>query len=143
MTMPETDETPTVTREGMTAKVAHAYDAAREGASSAMRETASGIETNPIAALLGGLALGAAAGVLIARSEREKALLAPLGERLADAARAAIAAGRSAGADALDDAGLNLDNVRQQATKLVEQATKAASAAGSAAFAAARDSAGV
>ena len=125
--------------EGVSAKVQHAYAAALDGASDAVKGAASGIEANPVAALLGGLALGAAAGVLIARGDREKALLAPLGDKLNGAARAALEAGRAAGRDAVSDAGLDLDGLRDQAAKLFGQAREAATTVGTAAFSAARD----
>lgn len=121
------------------AKVQGAYSAALDGASDAVRGAASGIEANPVAALLGGLALGAAAGALIARGEKEKALLAPLGEKLNGAARAALEAGRAAGRDAISDAGLDVDGLREQAAKLFGQARDAATTVGTAAFSAARD----
>jgi hypothetical protein len=127
--------------EGVSARVGKAYSAAIDGASSAAKSATAGFESNPVAALLGGLALGAAAGALIARSEREKALLAPLGDKLGNAARAAIEAGRAAGKDAIDDAGLDLDSLREQAAGLFTQARTAAGTVGLAAFEAAKDSA--
>jgi hypothetical protein len=117
-------------------KIASAYEVARERASDALQSTVSMLESNPIAALLGGIALGAAAGALIPRGEREKALLAPLGDKLAAAATAAIAAGREAGVDALKGGSLDKDALRGQVSTLFGEATKAASAAGIAALAA-------
>ncbi|HWI85868.1 MAG TPA: hypothetical protein VNT42_06025 [Sphingomonas sp.] len=117
-------------------RVAAAYAAAREKTAGA-GET---LEANPLAALLGGIAIGAIAGALLPRAEKEKDLLAPLGEKIGEAARAALAAGRSAGSGALDEAGLSTDQIRAQVSKLVEQALKAAGAAGNAALQAARES---
>jgi ElaB/YqjD/DUF883 family membrane-anchored ribosome-binding protein len=116
-------------------RVAAAYAAARDKTAGA-GET---LETSPLAALLGGIAIGALAGAVIPRLEREKELLAPLGARIGDAARAAFDAGKSAGGEALDEAGLSSDQLRSQVSKLVEQALKAASSAGTAAVQAARD----
>ena len=82
MTTTESEQTPAA-RDSMTTRVAGAYETARDGASSAVQSAASGIESNPIAALLGGLALGAAAGVLIARSERALTALRDLSQPLA------------------------------------------------------------
>jgi hypothetical protein len=104
------------------------------------RDFAASLESNPLAALLGGLALGAAAGALLPRSEKEKALLAPLGERLSNAAQAALEAGREAGAQALKDNELSVDGLRDQVSRLLGHAGEAASAAGAAAFSAARES---
>lgn len=132
--------TPTPTRqEIVTTKVTTAYEAALEKTSGAVQNAASVLESNPIAALLGGIALGAAAGALIPRGDREKALLAPLGDKLAAAAAAAIAAGREAGADALKGTALDKDALRNQVSGLFGEATKAATAAGAAAFTAGRD----
>lgn len=119
--------------------VATAYAAARDKASEAAHGTATGIESSPLAALLGGLAIGAIAGALVPRSDRERALLAPVGGRVADAAKAALEAARTAGTDALGEAGISQDNLRAQGAKLFEQLFKAAGAAGSAAFSAARE----
>jgi ElaB/YqjD/DUF883 family membrane-anchored ribosome-binding protein len=118
-------------------RVAAAYAAAREKAGKA-GET---IEANPLAAMLGGIAIGAVAGALIPRLAKEKELLAPLGEKIGEAARAAFQAGKGAGTEALEDAGLTSDQIRSQVSKLVEQALKAAGEAGTAAVEAARESA--
>jgi len=118
-------------------RVAAAYAAAREKTGQAGEK----IEANPLAALLGGIAIGAIAGALIPRLAKEKDLLAPLGDKIGEAARAALDAGKSAGAGALEEAGLSSDQIRSQVSKLVEQALKAASEAGTAAVEAARESA--
>ncbi len=119
-------------------RVAAAYTAAREKTAG----TGEAVAANPLAALLGGIAIGAIAGALIPRLEKEKELLAPLGQKINDAARAAFDAGRTAGGDALNEAGLSSDQIRTQVSKLVEEALKAAGTAGTAAIEAARESAG-
>ncbi|WP_420137040.1 hypothetical protein [Sphingomonas sp.] len=118
-------------------RVASAYAAAREKTSGAGQS----LEASPLAALLGGIAIGALAGALLPRIEKEKELLGPLGAKIGDAARAALEAGRTAGTDALDESGLSTDQLRAQVSKLVEQALKAAGTAGAAAIQAARESA--
>lgn len=128
-------------QEAVSAKVTDAYETAREKAAGALQSTVSALEANPLAALLGGIALGAAAGALIPRGDREKALLAPLGDKLAAAAAAAIAAGREAGSEALKGSSLDKEALRDQVSGLFSEATKAASAAGTAAFAAGREKA--
>ena len=125
--------------DGVAAKVQLAYTTALDSASQAAKGAATGIDANPLAALLGGLALGAAAGALLARGEKEKAMLAPLGDRLSSAAHAAIDAGRAAAHEALADQGLDTDGLREQAAKLFTQAREAAGTIGGAAFTAARD----
>lgn len=122
-------------------KVVTAYTAARERASDAAHTTANGIDANPLVALLGGLAIGAIAGALVPRSDRERDLLAPVGGRIADAARAAFEAARNAGTDALAEAGISEDNLRTQSARLFEELTKALGQAASAAANAARGAA--
>lgn len=129
-------------QEIVTTKVTDAYEAARDQVAHVAETTVSALEANPVAALLAGIALGAAAGALLPRSERERALLAPLGTKLAAAGTAALAAGREAGADALKGSPLDKDALRDQVSGLVSQALKAAGAAGNAALQAARQSTG-
>lgn len=129
------------TYEKVSDRVASAYEAARDRAAVVVQTTGSGLEANPLVAIAGGLAVGIAAAALIPRGEREQAMLAPLGSRVASAAKAALEAAKVAGADALEDAGLSPDKLRGQVSAMVEQALGAASAAGSAAVEAARDAA--
>ncbi|MDX3885443.1 MAG: hypothetical protein QHC65_13560 [Sphingomonas sp.] len=110
-----------------------ALESAREKASEAKSATIQGIEDNPVAALVVGIAIGAVVGALLPRGEREKAALAPVGGKLNEAARVAIAAAKEAGRETLDDLGINKDAASQQVGKLFEAATRSAGAAGSAA----------
>lgn len=114
--------------------VVTAYATAREKAA----EATDGIDASPMTAVLGGLALGAIAGVLIPAIARERELLAPVGGRIAGAAKSAIEAAKVAGSDALNDGGVTTDALREQASGLFAQVMKAAAAAGSAAVQAAR-----
>lgn len=122
-------------------RVTSAYSAALEQAGGAVKGASSGLDANPLAALLGGLAIGAIAGALLPRLDKERELLEPIGGRVRDAARAALDAGRSAGVDALDEAGLSTDKLREQASTLFEQVVKSGGAAAGAAFGAGRDAA--
>jgi len=141
-TKPANDEpdAPASRQDLVRAKVSGAYATAVDKASTTTRDVIAAAEGNPIALLLGGLALGAAAGTLLPRSAKEKALLAPLGEKIAGAAEAALDAGREAGSKALADNDLSTDALREQVSKLVGQATQAAGAVGTAAVEAARKS---
>lgn len=94
---------------------------------------ASRIDANPLAVVAGGLALGVVAGALLPRSERERALLAPVGAKLDTALTAAVAAAREAGQSELDEAGINRDAARDQVRSLFDGLLKAASSAGTAA----------
>lgn len=111
-------------------------DTTRDGAREAARRTAEGIEANPMAILVGGVALGVLAGALLPRSESEGKLLAPLGKRLTDTATVAIQAARDAGKEELGALGISRDAARDQAGKLVQGLLKALTTAGTAAVSA-------
>lgn len=83
-------------------RTASAYSTARETAASATRRTADGIDGNPMAALVGGLALGAIAGALLPIARQERQLFGNVGRRINDTARQAALAARDAGKDRLD-----------------------------------------
>jgi hypothetical protein len=121
----------------LTERVGSAYSTARDR----VGEATASIEPNPVALLIGGLAVGAIAAALIPTGDREREALEPIGGRIGDAARAALDAARSAGGDALSEAGLDRNALRGQASNLLDQAVKAAGAAGNAALSAARDAA--
>ncbi|SEN20037.1 hypothetical protein SAMN05192583_2218 [Sphingomonas gellani] len=118
----------------------HAYEATRDRTLDALesgRETAekalAGIGSNPLAIVVGGLAVGAIAGSLIPRSAREKELLAPLGKQLGERARTAIDAAKAAGLEELNNRGLTRDGIRDQAKGLFDGVATAVSNAGTAA----------
>ena len=127
--------------ERVTERMNAAYSTAIDKAGSGVQGAASALESNPLVAVLGGIAVGAIAGALIPRLAQEKDLLAPIGGKIGDAARAALDAGKTAGTEALTGAGLSTDSLRGQVSALVDQAIKAAGAAGTAAVGAARDAA--
>ena len=120
-------------------KASAAYAAARETATSVRTRTAEGIEESPIAAVIGGVAIGVLLGALLPRSQREVETLAPLGDKLAALAKNALAAAKDAGQDTLDELGINKDAARDQVNRLIDGASKAASSASSAAVDAVRD----
>jgi ElaB/YqjD/DUF883 family membrane-anchored ribosome-binding protein len=84
-------------------RTASAYAAARDSARTAGQRTAERIDTNPMAAVVGGLALGAIAGALLPRTQREEELLGPVGRRITDTAKEATRAARDASRQQLDD----------------------------------------
>ena len=91
------------------------------------------IDTNPLAILAGGLAVGALAGALLPRTAKEKELLAPVGRELHARATAAVGAARDAGQTELEDRGLTKDAAKDQVKSLFQGVLKAATTAGSAA----------
>lgn len=115
------------------AKAEHALEATRDTAREAVRRTAQGIEANPLAVLVSGVALGVLAGAVIPRTEQEGKLLRPVGKRLTDTAAGAAQAAKEAGKAELDALGLNKAAARDQVGKLLDGVVKALSSAGSAA----------
>ncbi|MEP7008357.1 MAG: hypothetical protein ABI810_20425, partial [Sphingomonas bacterium] len=71
-----------------------ALDTTRDTARHAARRTAEGIEANPLAVLVGGVAIGVLAGTLVPRTEQEGKLLGPIGKRINDTASGAAQAAR-------------------------------------------------
>lgn len=135
---------------GNLGSVRQAYDAtlekagdvlgqSREAVRGAAERTATGIEANPLAVLVGGLAVGAVAASLIPRSDREKELLAPVGKRIGAAAAAALAAAKEAGRDELSSLGLSRDAVKERAEGLKGGLGRTLSSVSEAALKAAKD----
>lgn len=113
----------------------HAVDATKRGARTAARKTAGTVDTAPIAVLIGGLAVGALAGGLLPRSQREIATLGPVGRRVNTTAKAAARAAKTAGQDQLSAVGINRDAAKSQLTAVLEGVLKAVTEAGNAATA--------
>ncbi len=112
-----------------------ALSTTRDTAREAARRTAEGIEANPLAVLVGGVALGVLAGAVLPRTDQESKLLGPVGKRLTDTASGAAQAARDAGKAELDSLGLNKEAARDQVGKLLDGVIKAISTAGAAAAA--------
>lgn len=106
-------------------KTGSAYSSARETASAARERTGAGIDDNPLAALAGGLALGALAGALLPRSQREIDTLAPIGEKLRAAAGSAGAAAKAAAAEKIGEFGLAPDDLVAKAKAVLSEAASA------------------
>ncbi|MGA9582843.1 MAG: hypothetical protein WBR13_12835 [Allosphingosinicella sp.] len=124
-------------------KTSSAYAAARERAGSAYetagRKTSQGIESSPVAAVVGGLAVGAIVAALLPRTSREDELLGTVGRKINDSAREAANAAKEAGRGQLDELGLNRDGLQSKLNAFTDRAVGAVkSSAGAAADAAAR-----
>jgi ElaB/YqjD/DUF883 family membrane-anchored ribosome-binding protein len=102
-----------------------AYDSARETARSAGRRTADGIDSNPLAAVVGGLAIGAIAAALIPRTQREEELLGGVGRKVTDTAREAARAARDAGREQIEELGLSRDGVQRRLNEFTDKAVGA------------------
>jgi len=114
-------------------KASHTLESSRGLAADAARRTAAGIDSNPLGVVVGGLALGLVAGALLPRSDRERELLAPIGAKLGERARGALAAAKEAGQSELEGAGISRDAAKDQVRSLFDGVMKAATAAGQAA----------
>lgn len=68
-------------------RTSSAYDTARERASDVTRQTADRIDSSPLIAVAGGIALGAVVGALLPRTERETQALGNVGHKVTDTAR--------------------------------------------------------
>lgn len=114
-------------------KTSAAYGSARTRAAEGRVRAGETLEDNPVAALVGGLALGALVGALLPRSRREAELLSPVGERISETTKRMADAARDTARDTIESYGLNADNALQKVDSLLEGATKAAGSIGSAA----------
>jgi ElaB/YqjD/DUF883 family membrane-anchored ribosome-binding protein len=101
--------------------------------SSAKTKTSESLEKNPIAALVGGLAIGAIAAALLPKTKRESELLGKTSNKLRSTASTAAKAARDAGKEQLEALGLNGNAVRDQLRGVIEKVGQAASTASKAA----------
>ncbi len=122
-------------------RAADAYATAREKARSAGRSATDSLDTNPMAAVVGGLALGAVIGALLPRTEREAKVLGAVGDKLHAVAREAADAAREAGRDKLAELGISHDHARDAIKSMIDGVIAAAGSAGTAAMDATRKTA--
>ena len=125
------------------AKTTQSTAAARAKASEAYEKgkgkTSDGIDKNPLAIVLGGIAIGAIVGALLPRTERETKVLGKAGKKLNKKARKMADAAKAAGKDQVESLGLNGDALRLQFRDLVSKAALAVKAASQAATDAAKE----
>jgi ElaB/YqjD/DUF883 family membrane-anchored ribosome-binding protein len=114
-------------------RTSSAYSSARESASRATQRTTEGINSNPEAALLGGLALGAILAVILPKTQRESEVLGQVGRRINETAREAARAAREAGRTQLEEAGLTKEGAKQKLSDIASRASEAARTSASAA----------
>ena len=123
-------------------RTAAAYAAAREKAGSAYetagRRTSEGIDSNPVAAVVGGLAIGAIVAALLPRTRQEDEYLGTAGRRVNEAAREAARAAREAGKGQLDELGLSRDGLKSKIDDFTGRAVGAVKSSAGAAAGAAR-----
>jgi hypothetical protein len=123
--MTEAQSNPTLIER--TREVAHtAVDTTRTAASDAAHRASDGIDASPLAALVGGVALGVAVGALLPRTERERETLGPLGKRLTDSAAAAARSAREAGKQEVEALIPDKQGAKEKASALLGTVAKAA-----------------
>ena len=126
-----------------------AYESGREAAergvntskdlaAKAMVRSGDQIDKNPLAIVLGGIAIGAIVGALIPRTEREVKMMGKTGKKLNKKAKKMAEAAKDAGKTKIDSLGLNGDALRDQFRVLVGKAAEAVRAASLAATEAAK-----
>lgn len=101
------------------ARTASAYEAARGRAGDVGRQAAEQMATYPVAAVIGGFAIGALVATLLPRTAREEQLLGKTGRKLTDAAREAAQKGLDAGKD-------QIEQIRDRAAQKVSEAVSGA-----------------
>jgi hypothetical protein len=125
-------------------RTAAAYATARERAGSAYetagRKTSQGIDSNPVAAVVGGLAVGAIVAALLPRTSREEELLGGVGRKISDSARQAAQAAKDAGRSQLDELGLSREGLQGKLNEFTDRAVGAVKTSAGAAAGAARGS---
>jgi len=114
-------------------------DSIKSAADSAKAKTSEGIDKNPLAMIIGGIAIGAIVGALLPRTERETKILGKTGKKLNKKARKMAEAANLAGMSHVDTLGLNGDTVSAQFKEFVRKAALALRAAGQAATEAAKE----
>ena len=120
-----------------------AVETVRDTARSAGKRTVEGVEANPLAAVVGGLALGVIAGALLPKTRQEEKVLGSAGRKVTDTARQAIDAAKDAGRSQIDELGLSKDGLQRRLGEFTEKAAGAVrSSAGAAGDAVATKSGG-
>lgn len=92
-----------------------AYEAARSRATDVTRQAQDQLAIYPVAAVIGGFAVGALLAAVLPRTERERALLGDTGRKLTGAAREAAQRGIDAGKE-------QLEQIRSKAARQVGDA---------------------
>lgn len=109
-----------------------AYDRARE-------RTSDQIETSPLLALGGGLAIGALLAAILPNSRAERRLLGSVGGRITDTARTAADAAKEAGREKLAELNITADAGKSAVQSLVDGVSEAAKSSSQAAVKAVRE----
>lgn len=109
-----------------------------DAARAARLKVADEVDAFPVAALVGGLAMGAVLGALLPRTRQEEDLLGAIGGAINERAKEAALAARDAGQAKLDELGISGDAAGKQVGKLIDSIAQVAETAGGAAVEAVR-----
>lgn len=121
-------------------RAVEAYDAAREKAVEAKAKAKDGIDTNPLLALGGGLALGALIAALLPKTKAEERLLGETGRKITGTARDAATAAKDAGREKLAELNITKDAGANAIQSLLDGLRDAARTSGQAALGTVRKS---
>ncbi len=114
-------------------KAERAAETSRKTAKQAAKKTTQTVHENPLAALIGGLAIGAIAAAMLPRSRKEVELVGDVSKKIRDTAANAAKTARDTAKGQLDALGVNADAARDQLRELTNKIGQAASSATSAA----------
>jgi ElaB/YqjD/DUF883 family membrane-anchored ribosome-binding protein len=123
----------TETADRAKAKASDAADKARTQAKKARENAMTGVDTNPLVAIAGGIAVGAILAGLLPRTATEDRAVGKVGTRIRSTARAAVNSAKENAKTQLDELGLNADSAREKLGGLAGKVAKAATAVGTAA----------
>ena len=105
----------------------------KAGAKKAAAKTTESVDKNPLAAIAGGLVVGAIVAALLPRTARENKLVGNVGTKVRSTASKAAKNAKETAKDQLDSLGVNAGAAKDQLRELVGKFSEAASSAGSAA----------
>jgi ElaB/YqjD/DUF883 family membrane-anchored ribosome-binding protein len=114
-------------------KVRETAAATRERARAAAQKTGESLESNPLAAVAGGLAIGAVIAAMLPRTARENKLLGPVSRSVRATAKTATKVAGNVAKAELVGLGVSSETARKQVRTLAGKLGKAASTASAAA----------
>jgi ElaB/YqjD/DUF883 family membrane-anchored ribosome-binding protein len=114
-------------------KAEKAAASTKAGAKQAVKKTVDTVDANPLAAMIGGLAIGAIAAALLPKTQRETKMVGEASKKIRSTAANAAKTARSTAKEQLDALGVNADAARDQIRDIATKIGKAASEATSAA----------
>jgi len=117
---------------------ARGAQSSKDMASKARHKSSETLDSNPLVAVAGGLALGAIIGALLPTTSREKKVMGGAGKKINARAKTAASAAKEAGRQRMSEVGLDAETAKGQMKDFLGKAADAAKAAGSAASDAAK-----